>query len=132
MRRACRASESRKHERRCRESQRRVGGRIFESIDGTDGEHVVEVGTVRAWDPPQRLIFGWRNANYAPGEYTEVEVNFDPMPHGTLVKVTHRGLAALRPDHPARHGQPPAQFVRMIGLWWGDQMTALREFSSAR
>jgi uncharacterized protein YndB with AHSA1/START domain len=110
----------------------RVGGRIFESIHGADGERVVEVGTVRAWEPPQLLIFGWRNANYAPGEYTEVEVNFEPQPHGTLVKVTHRGLAALRPDHPARHGQPSAQFVRMIGLWWGDQMASLREFSANR
>ena len=26
------------------------------------------------------------------------------------------------------HGQQGADFARMIGLWWGDQMTSLREF----
>jgi hypothetical protein len=35
-------------------------------------------------------------------------------------------LAALRPDHPARHGLQGADFSRMIGLWWGEQMSSLR------
>jgi hypothetical protein len=40
-------------------------------------------------------------------------------------------LTELRPDHPARHGLANEAFIRMIGLWWGEQMTSLREFSSA-
>lgn len=105
----------------------KVGGRLFESIDGGAGPHVIEVGQVRVWAPPQRLAFTWRNANFAPGEQTMVDVEFAPAAAGTLVTVTHRGLAALRPGHPARHGLQGAAFSRMIGLWWGDQMSALRE-----
>jgi uncharacterized protein YndB with AHSA1/START domain len=109
----------------------RAGGRLFESIDEDTGSQVVEVGKVRVWEPPRLLIFSWRNSNYAPDEHTEVEVEFSATASGTLVSVTHRGLAALRPDHPARHGLQHGQFVRMIALWWGEQMTSLRELASA-
>lgn len=114
----------------------RVGGRLFESIDGDAGAvhpapYVIEVGKVHVWDPPQRLVFSWRNANYAPDEHTEVEVEFAATARGTLVTVTHRGLASLRPDHPARHGLKSKEFIRMTGLWWGEQMSSLRELSNA-
>jgi uncharacterized protein YndB with AHSA1/START domain len=118
-----------------------VGGRLFESVDGHEAAaladagqtrpYVIEVGQVSVWDPPQRLVFSWRNANYAPGEHTEVEVGFTATARGTLVTVTHRGLASLRPDHPARHGLESEAFIRMTGLWWGEQMSSLREFSNA-
>ena len=107
-----------------------MGGRLFESVDGEDGPHVFEVGRVRIWDPPRRLAFSWRNVNFAPDERTEVEIEFLPSAAGTLVTVTHHGLSALRPDHPARHGLQGAAFSRMIGLWWGEQMTSLRMLCS--
>ena len=108
-----------------------VGGRLFESFDGERGPHVLEVGKIRVWDPPRLLVFSWRNANFAPDEHTEVEVAFSAAAAGTLVTVTHRGLTELRQDHPARHGLANEPFIRMIGLWWGEQMTSLREFSNA-
>lgn len=104
-----------------------VGGRLFESIDGATAAHVIEVGRVRVWEPPRRLVFSWRNATFAPNEETEVEVEFNPTRSGTLVTVTHRGWSTLRDDHPARHGLLGAEFARMIGLWWGEQLTSLRE-----
>jgi len=97
-----------------------VGGRLFESFDQDGTPHVIEVGRVHVWDPPRCLKFSWRNANFA------VEVEFAPTASGTLVTVTHSGLSALRPDHPARHGLQGADFSRMIGLWWGEQMSSLR------
>jgi uncharacterized protein YndB with AHSA1/START domain len=109
-----------------------VGGRLFESIDGAAGPHVLEVGRVRVWEPPRRLAFSWRGANFAAHEQTEVEVEFAAASIGTLVIVTHHGLASLRADHPARHGLQGAQFSRMIGLWWGDQMSSLREVCAER
>lgn len=108
----------------------RVGGRLFESIESKGGTRVVESGRVTAWEPPARLVFEWREVNFAPGETTEVEVTFDPSPSGTLVTVTHRGWAAIRPDHPARHGLEVPAFIRMMGMWWGDLMTSLREHSA--
>ena len=100
-----------------------VGGRVFESF----GERVVEVGRAKVWEPPHRLVFEWRNSTFAPAENTEVEVRFEPSASGTRVTVVHRGWSALRPDHPARHGMARSEFSRMLGMWWGDQLTALRE-----
>jgi uncharacterized protein YndB with AHSA1/START domain len=107
----------------------KLGGRLFESIDGggADDAPVFEVGRVSVWEPPNRLSFTWRNANFAAHEQTSVDVVFAAVAAGTLVTVTHRGLAELRADHPARHGHQGAQFCRLIGLWWGDQMTSLRQ-----
>jgi len=105
-----------------------VGGRVFESWHDAAGiERVREIGQVRVWEPPRRLVFSWRAANFAPGESTEVEVLFAPTPSGhTQVSVEHRGWAAIRPDHPVRHGEETAAFVRTMGMWWGDLLTALR------
>jgi hypothetical protein len=75
-------------------------------------------------------VFEWRAISFLPSEKTEVEVRFEPSPSGTQVTVVHRGWAALRPDHPVRHGQEVAAFVRTTGLWWGDLLTSLREHAA--
>jgi uncharacterized protein YndB with AHSA1/START domain len=110
----------------------KVGGRLFESFEAEGTQHIVEVGRVRIWEPPRQISFTWRNANFAPHEHTEVEIQFEPTASGTLVTVTHSGLAALRADHPARHGLQGADFCRMIGLWWGEQMSSLRRICPAQ
>lgn len=120
-----------------------VGGRVFESFSATVGEpgsvamsgflaadYVVELGRVKIWNPPSRLVLEWRNINFAPAEKTEVEVQFMPCPSGTRITVIHRGWNQLRRDHPVRHGLPTVEFISMMGRWWGDQLTALREFST--
>jgi uncharacterized protein YndB with AHSA1/START domain len=108
-----------------------IGGRLLESVDCDDGSCIHEVGRVSAWDPPHLLAFSWRGSNFGPHETTSVEVRFTENGHGTLVSVTHRGWSSLRPDHPARHGCEGADFYRMIGLWWGEQMSSLREHALA-
>lgn len=102
-----------------------VGGRVFESAGGEGPVH--EIGRVLDWEPPSRLRFEWRLANFAPHECTEVEVVFEAVGSATQVTVTHRGWGAIRADHPARHGQDTAAFLRRQGLWWADQLRALRE-----
>lgn len=104
-----------------------VGGRLFETFETESGERVFVVGRVAAWEPPTRLVLEWRNANFAPNERTEIVVLFEAVAGGTRVTVQHRGWAALRADHPARHGLTGAEFSRTMGLWWGEQLTALRE-----
>jgi uncharacterized protein YndB with AHSA1/START domain len=104
----------------------KVGGRLFESFEAQGRQHVIEVGRVRVWEPPRQLKFTWRNANFAPHEQTEVEIQFEATASGTLVTVTHSGFSTLPAEHPARHGLQGAEFSRMIGLWWGEQMTSLR------
>lgn len=95
----------------------KMGGRLFEQY----GDEVREAGRVTIYDPPKRVAFEWRGANFAPDERTEVDVTFTRTPSGrTTVDLVHSGFAALRPDHPVRHGEPPEAFLRMIGLWWAD------------
>jgi uncharacterized protein YndB with AHSA1/START domain len=108
-----------------------LDGRIFESFESNGATSVFEVGRVSVWQPPARLAFSWRNASFAPDERTEVEVEFSPAPSGTSITVTHRGWSALREDHPARHGLLGAEFSRMIGLWWGEQLSSLRQLADA-
>lgn len=104
----------------------REGGRVFESFEGPAGEVVHEIGRVTTWQPPHRLVFEWRASNFAPNEHTEVELQFEPSPSGTRVTLVHRGWAAIRADHPVRHGLSVPAFVAMMGRWWGDQLMSLR------
>jgi uncharacterized protein YndB with AHSA1/START domain len=110
----------------------RVGGRLLERCPTPTGERVIETGYVKVWEPPARLVFAWRAINFAPEEWTEVEVTFEPRAAGTLLTLVHRGWSGIRPEHPARHGLEVAPFLRMMGLWWGDQMTSLREHAGQR
>lgn len=105
----------------------RLGGRVFQQY-GKTGEAVHEIGAITAWDPPAHFAFTWRGINFRPADpATVVEVWFEATEAGTRVILEHRGFAALRDDHPVRHGQPVAEFIRELGLWWGSLATAFRE-----
>jgi len=105
----------------------RMGGRLFESFDAPDGPKLVEFGLITAWEPPSRLMFNWRSTTFKAGESTEVEVTFEPTASGTRVTVQHRGWAAIRADHPVRHGQPVAAFQQNMGMWWTRLLRSLRD-----
>lgn len=111
-----------------------LGGKLIETFDPPAGDppKTYETGTITAWDPPALLRFEWRAVNFKPAETTTVEVTFEPVPLGTRVTVRHSGWAALRPDHPVRHGAEGAAFIRNMGMWWADLMTSLREQIAAR
>ncbi len=104
----------------------RLGGRLFETFQSGSGPQLVEFGRITAWEPPARLSFEWRNANFAPAEKTFVDISFDRIEGGTRVTLCHSGWASLRADHPARHGLETAAFVRMTGLWWGELLSSYR------
>lgn len=107
------------------------GGRLVEVVEG-DAEADFEVGRIRVWEPGKRLVFEFRVLAFAPGETTEVEVNFESAPDGTRVTVEHRGWAELARDHPARHGLEGAAFGAMMGTWWGDLLNAVRRRARER
>ena len=90
------------------------------------------IGKVLDWQPGACLRFEWRARNFAPGEVTEVEVRFDAAKSGTRVTLEHRGWAAIRRDHPARHGLEGSAFVAKIGLHWGEVVTGFRAFIGRR
>ncbi len=107
----------------------REGGRLIQQ--DSDGSEF-EFGRISVWKPGERLVFGWRNRNFAPSELTEVEVQFEAVGASTRVTVVHRGWDALRPDHPSRHGLEDSAFGAMMGVWWGDQALSLRLWAKAR
>jgi uncharacterized protein YndB with AHSA1/START domain len=104
----------------------KLGGRLFESFETAAGQKVKETGRVLCFEPPRRLVLEWRAVHFAPNERTEVEVQFEASPSGTLVTVCHRGWSKIRADHPVRHGAEAAAFIRNMGMWWADLMTSLR------
>ncbi|HWA62090.1 MAG TPA: SRPBCC family protein [Caulobacteraceae bacterium] len=73
----------------------REGGRWYEV--GEDGSET-NWGEVLVWDPPLRLVLGWRIRDWAydPSVLTEVEVAFTPLADGrTRVDLEHRHLERL-------------------------------------
>jgi len=107
-----------------------LGGRLFESPSLEANTPALERGRVLVWDPPTRLVFTWRAGNFAPHESTQVEVLFEAERNGTCVTLRHSGWAALRPDHPARHGSTGVATTYMIGRWWGELLSGLHEYLS--
>jgi uncharacterized protein YndB with AHSA1/START domain len=103
-------------------------GRLFETFETGSGTRTFEVGKVTTWEPPNRLSLEWRSVNFKAEQKTFVDVTFEPMRDGTTVTVRHAGWSALPADHPARHGLEGPAFTRMLGSFWGDLMTALREY----
>ncbi|MFT3695111.1 MAG: SRPBCC domain-containing protein [Kofleriaceae bacterium] len=104
-------------------------GRLLEQFEGG----IFETGRVLEWEPPAKLAFEWRGSNFGPGEVTRVDVFFEPTSSGgTRVTVEHSGFAALRPDHPVRHGKPVAEFTAGLGRWWGDLLSGLRVHAMGR
>ena len=79
------------------------GGRLIETL--ASGK-VFEIGRIRAWEPPQRLVFGWRQAAFAPDQDTEVEVRFEPVGEETRVTVEHLGWDSV-PARPRRAPRLP-------------------------
>ena len=55
------------------------------------GAHEVQLGKVRVWDPPRRLLLDWFPGTDAEHP-TEVEITFTPEGDGTRVTVQHRPL----------------------------------------
>jgi uncharacterized protein YndB with AHSA1/START domain len=90
-------------------------GRLIETL--ANGK-VFEIGRVRAWEPPKRLVFGWRQATFTPDQNTEVEVRFEPVGEETRVTVEHTGWDTVPAAHVARHGFPNALFLTRHGEWW--------------
>jgi uncharacterized protein YndB with AHSA1/START domain len=82
---------SRRHTQDVESSIRMVaGGRFWEQ--GRDGREV-ELGRVRIWDPPRRLVLDFFVGTDAEHP-TEVTATFEPEGDGTRVTIDHRPTPA--------------------------------------
>ena len=100
------------------------GGRFVEELP--NGK-VFEIGRVRRWEPGSRLVFGWRQAAFAKGQDTEVEVRFEPVGEETRVTVEHRSWDTIPKEHVARHGFANVLFLRRHGEWWQVLLERMKE-----
>ncbi len=84
------------------------------------------IGEVAVWEPPKRLVVGWRQASFGPDHATEVEVRFEAVGGQTRVTVEHRGWDSVPIGHIARHGFPLPNFLAHQGEQW---RASLRRFA---
>ena len=97
------------------------GGRLIET---RAGDKVFEIGRILAWEPPRRLVFSWRQANFPPALHTEVEVGFEPVGDETRVSVEHRGFDRV-PEGAARHGFRDQVLLMRLADFWRAQIDAM-------
>jgi uncharacterized protein YndB with AHSA1/START domain len=104
----------------------KLGGRLLEVYDESRDE-AFELGRVRVWKPPQRLVFEMGGRDFEAGQpKTEVEVCFEATEGGTRVTVEHRGWDAVPEGHPVRHGMAGPALANMMGSWWADLLVEVR------
>lgn len=78
-----------------------------------DGGARTQWGKVLAWEPPGRLLLAWQiNAQwtYDPDLITDLELNFAPEGHNTVVTLEHRNLE--------RFGDSAAQIAETLRNGW--------------
>lgn len=100
-----------------------AGGRLYTTLD--DGTEF-EIGRISAWEPGRRLVFAWRQANFAPDQSTEVEVRFEEVGGETRVSVEHLGWDTIPREHAARHGFPEQATLARAADWWRASLGAFR------
>ena len=99
-------------------------GRLIETL--ANGK-VFEIGKVLAWEPPNRLVFSWRQAAFPPDLHTEVEVGFEAVGEETRVSVEHRGFDRVPAENAARHRFPDHALLARLAEFWQAQIRAVGE-----
>ena len=100
------------------------GGRLIET---RDNGKVFEIGKIRVWDPPGKLVFSWRQASFPLNLHTEVEVGFEAVGEETRVSVEHRGFDQVPVDSAARHRFPDGVLLMRLAEFWRAQIVAVGE-----
>ena len=100
------------------------GGRLIET---REGGKVFEIGAIRVWEPPHRLVFSWRQANFPLDLHTEVEVGFEAVGEETRVSVEHRGFDQVPAESAARHRFPDQVLLVRLAEFWRAQIAAVGE-----
>jgi uncharacterized protein YndB with AHSA1/START domain len=99
------------------------GGRLLTTFD--DGS-TFEIGRVSVWEPGKRLVFAWRQANFLPGQSTEVEVGFEAVGEETRVSIEHRAWDTIPVRHAARHGFAEQATLQHAANWWRASLHSLQ------
>ena len=92
------------------------------AVRGAAGRRLHEAGRITAWEPPApaRVRVARLRTSARRGHATSRSRSRATESGATELRLVHRGFAALRPDHPVRHGEPAACSSARLGRWWGD------------
>jgi len=105
------------------------GGRLVTTLP--NGKEF-EVGRITIWKPGERLALTWRQATFARGQSTELDVRFEAVGDETRVTVEHRGWDTIPQEHVARHGFPLQPFQMRQAEHWRALLAALAAQTTAR
>lgn len=99
-------------------------GRLIET---REGGKVFEIGKIRAWEPPRRLVFSWRQASFPLDLRTEIEVGFEAVGDETRISIEHRGFDQVPQENAARHRFPDQVLLMRLADFWRAQIAAVGE-----
>lgn len=116
-----------------------TGGRLLETYASGEPASVV-LAVVRSIEAPMELSGGTEGRltlelsgrDFAPGEYTVVDISFTACAEGTRVDVVHGGWDLLNEAHPGFFGLEGVALYSLYGLWWGDLLSSLARRGSAQ
>jgi uncharacterized protein YndB with AHSA1/START domain len=96
----------------------RVGGRFLEVYDLETGTGF-EAGRVTVWEPGERLGLTWTQVGWPEGVSTDIEVTFEPVDGGTLVRLEQTGFEQL-PDGAVTLAGYDAGWKEVLG-WYAER-----------
>ncbi|HEY6775059.1 MAG TPA: SRPBCC domain-containing protein [Thermoleophilaceae bacterium] len=94
--------------------RRDASGRFAEVYDAVAGEGL-ELGRVTVWSPGGRLALTWREPDWPEGASTDVDVRFEPIFGGTLVRIEHSGFERVGPKAPQAGAGYQAAWTAALG-----------------
>jgi uncharacterized protein len=97
-----------------------VGGRFIEVYDLDEGTGF-EVGRVTAWEPGERLGVTWTQLGWPEGISTDIEVSFEAVDDGTLVRLEQTGFERV-PDAEKSLAGYDAGWKLVLG-WFAEHVT---------
>jgi hypothetical protein len=77
--------------------KRDASGRFVELYDAVTRE-AFDLGRITVWSPGRRLAFTWREPDWPEGASTDVDIHFEPIFGGTLVRIEHSGFERIGPN----------------------------------
>jgi uncharacterized protein YndB with AHSA1/START domain len=98
-----------------------VGGRFIEVYDAVTGDGF-EIGRIQIWEPGKHLAYSWREAGWAAGETTTVDVTFSSIETGTRVSLRHSGWESIT-DGAEQAGNYSYGSKELMG-WFAEAATA--------
>src|SRR5713226_4254247 len=73
----------------------------------------------------EKLALTWRQATFAPGQSTQLDVRFEAVGDQTRVTVEHPGWDEIPQDHVARHGFELMLFQGRLAEHWRALLASL-------